>query len=416
MNFFKYYKGELFCEEASLKKIAEKFDTPCYVYSYRTLIKHYRRIKNSWQPINPIIAYSAKANSNLTILKVLQRLGSWVDTVSQGEIFRALKSGFAPAHIIFGGVGKTEEEIIYAIKKGIFLIVIDSAPEMILVNRLAKYLRQKAKVAFRINPDINPKTHPHIATGLRESKFGIDMKSAFDVYQEARNLSHLEVIGIHQHIGSQIIDLIPFLDAMNKTVTLVKKLNNAGLNIRYLDIGGGIGITYKDEEPFDLEDFSQEIKPIIKQIDCQLIIEPGRVIVGNAGVLLTRVINTKQVSGKKFVIIDAGMNDLIRPVLYNAYHEIRALKKKPNRVIADVVGPICESGDFLAKKRYVPQLNKGELIAVMSVGAYGFSMSSNYNSRTRSAEVMVSGRKSYLIRKRESMKDLIKGEVIPLTL
>jgi len=413
MNFFKYVRGKLYCEGVSLESIAQRFGTPCYIYSYNTLVRHYRRIKSSWRPLDPIIAYSIKANSNLAVLKTFARLGSWADAVSAGEIFRALKAGFPSSRIIFGAVGKNEAEIKYALQQNIFMLIIDSASEMRMVNQLADRLKHKINVAFRINPDINPRTHPHIATGLKKNKFGIDMKQAWDVYQAARQLKHLRVIGIHQHIGSQIIRIGPFRDALRKIVTLAEKLNRNGFDIRYIDMGGGIGITYKHEKPFSLEDLSRQIKPVIKPLNAQLILEPGRVIVGNAGVLLARVVHTKKVVRKNFVITDAGMHNLIRPVLYGAYHEIKSVRKKPNKIIADVVGPICESGDFLAQDRYIPDFGKDELIAVMGAGAYGFSMASNYNSRTRPVEIMVRGRKVYRIRKRETMNDLIKGESIP---
>lgn len=413
MNFFKYVRGKLYCEGVSLESIAQCFGTPCYIYSYNTLVRHYRRIKNSWRPLDPIIAYSIKANSNLAVLKTFSRLGSWADAVSAGEIFRALKAGFSPSRIIFGAVGKNEEEIKYALQHNIFMLIIDSASEMRMVNQLADRLKHKVNVAFRINPDINPRTHPHIATGLKKNKFGIDMKQAWGVYQAARQLKHLRVIGIHQHIGSQIISIGPFRDALRRTVSLAQKLNQDGFKIRYIDMGGGIGINYKDENPFSLEDLSRQIKPIIKPLNAQLILEPGRVIAGNAGVLLARVVHTKQVVRKNFVITDTGMHHLIRPVLYDAYHEIKPVVKKPNRIVADVVGPICESGDFLAQNRLVPRFAKNDLLVMMGAGAYGFSMASNYNSRTRPVEVMVRGRKAYRIRKRETMNDLIKGESIP---
>lgn len=413
MNYFQYRNGELCCEDLPLKSIAERFGTPCYVYSHQTIARHYYHLINAWHPLEVMITYSVKANSNLAILSLFRKFNAWIDVVSRGEIYRAIKAGFPPERIVFGGVGKTGDEIRYAIDQGIFLIIIDSEPELEILSRLAKKKKRRVNVAIRINPAISIKTHPHIATGLRQSKFGIDMSEAVKIYRKAFSLASIAVVGVHHHIGSQVIALEPFLDALTKTADLVRRLRGYGIPLEYVDIGGGIGITYRREAPFALEDFADRIRPIIQRLGLKLIIEPGRVIMGNAGILLTRVTYIKSTRRKKFVIVDAGMNDLLRPVLYDAYHEIRSCRKISAKFKADVVGPICESGDFFARDRVVPGFKQGDLAAIMSAGAYGFSMSSNYNSRPRPAEILVKGRKAYLVRRRETDEDLIRNESIP---
>ncbi len=411
MNYFKFRRGELYCENIRLLDIARKHGTPLYVYSYNTIVKHYEHIVRSWQPLKVIIAYSMKANSNLAIISILRKLNSWIDAVSQGEIFRATSAGFKPERMIFGGVGKSKEEIEHSIKTGIFMIVADSADELKMIDKLSKKFRRRTRVSIRVNPDIDAVTHPYIATAARESKFGIPIARAFQVYKFASALPNIDVAGVQQHIGSQIIALTPFLDGLKKLKRLVISLKKFGIKIKYLDIGGGIGIKYKKETPFTLEDYAQTITRIIKDLDCTVILEPGRVIVGNTGVLITKVLYVKKGINKNFVIVDAGMNDLIRPSLYGAYHDIVPLKKTKGNVVADIVGPVCESGDFFAKNRRIPRIKSGDHLAVMSAGAYGFSMASNYNSRLRPAEVLVRDHHIYLVRKRESFPDLTRGEI-----
>ena len=412
MNYFTYRRKRLYCEGVSLTRLSEEHGTPLYVYSYKTMVRHFRRIRESWKPLPVAIAYAMKANSNLSILRVFKKLGAWVDTVSGGEIYRALRAGFSPDRIIYGGVGKSREELRFAIGKRIFMIVADSFEELELISASAHAARKKVRVAIRVNPGVDPLTHEYVATGVRESKFGVSAEDALDCYRFAGSLPGLEVAGIHQHIGSQIVDLQPFLESLRSLRDLIDKIRGLGIDLKWMDIGGGIGIRYRDEQPFSLEDFSKQIIPLVEESGCRLVIEPGRIIVGNAGALLTRVLYIKESGEKKFVIVDAAMNDLIRPAFYDAYHEIVPVKKTDETIVADVVGPVCESGDFLARGRTVAEAGMGDLYAVMSAGAYGFSMSSNYNSRPRAAEVLVSGNRSYLIRKRESAADLVRGEKI----
>ncbi len=413
MNFFNYRDGSLFCEDIPLEQIGERFGTPCYVYSYQTLARHYHRLVKAWRPVEFILTYAVKANSNIAILRTFKKFGAWADVVSGGEIYRALRAGFSPDRIIFGGVGKTEKEIDYAVKRNIFMIVIDSEEELDVVAQTARRNKIRVNVALRINPDINPRTHRYIATGLKTSKFGIEMAKADQVYNRARSYSELKVIGIHHHIGSQVVEIEPFISAFTRTITFVQRLRQKKFPIEYVNIGGGIGITYKDETVFTFEELTSHLRPVIKNLGLKIMMEPGRVLVGNGGVLLTKVIYIKKTSNKNFVIVDAGMNDLIRPMLYNAYHEIMSVHRTRKRIRADVVGPICESGDFFAQDRLMPGVKRGDLIAIMSSGAYGFSMSSNYNSRPRCAEILVKGKRAYLIRERETWQDLIRGETIP---
>jgi diaminopimelate decarboxylase len=411
MNYFNYRRGELCCEGVSLASLARAYGTPLYVYSYNTIVHHYERIVESWRPMNVIIAYAMKANSNLAILSIMRKMNSWVDVVSRGEIFRATSAGFKPERMIFGGVGKSREEVEHSIKTGVFMIVADSVDELKLIDKLARKYRRRMKVSIRVNPDIYPATHPYIATAVRESKFGIPIARAPLVFKYANTLPFLDVTGVQQHIGSQIIALTPFLDGLKKLKRLVIALRKTGIRIKYLDIGGGIGIKYKKETPFTLEDYAQTITRIIRDLDCTVILEPGRVIVGNTGVLITKVLYVKKGINRNFVIVDAGMNDLIRPSLYGAYHEIVPLKKTKGSMEADIVGPVCESGDFFARNRRMPKVKSGDHLAVLSAGAYGFSMASNYNSRLRPAEVLVRDHQMYLVRKRESYPDLTRGEI-----
>jgi diaminopimelate decarboxylase len=363
-----------------------------------------------------IIAFAMKANSNLAILRLMAKEGSGVDIVSGGELFRALKAGVPPSKIVFAGVGKSAEEIRDALKADILMFNVESSAELLAINEVAASIGKPARVALRINPDIDPKTHPYISTGLKKSKFGIAADRALDEFKLASTLSHIDVVGVHKHIGSQLTDVTPFVEALKKVLKLVEALRGDGLNIRYVNIGGGLGITYSDETPPMPQDLAEAISPLVRDLKATLIMEPGRVIVGNAGILVTKVLYMKEGESKKFVIVDAAMNDLIRPSLYGAYHEIRPLSEavlqRPTHQV-DVVGPVCESGDFLAKDRTLPDVRPGECLAVMSAGAYGFVMSSNYNSRPRVPEALVKDGEIHVIRTRESQEDLIKGESIP---
>ena len=412
MHDFTYIGNELYCEKTPVKKIAQEVGTPVYIYSSSTLRNHYQAFDAAFAGIPHIVSFAVKANSNLSILKLFASHGGGADIVSGGELFRALKAGVAPEKIVFAGIGKTEEEISFALKSNILMFNVESPHELKKINEVAGSLGVKARVALRVNPDIDPKTHPYISTGLKKSKFWIAIKSALEEYQLAATLPNIEVVGIHKHIGSQITEVGPFEAAMEKILNLVKELKESGIDIKYIDAGGGLGIQYSEEKPPHPKELGKILLPLIKDTGCTLILEPGRVLVGNAGTLVTKVLYLKTGELKNFVIVDAGMNDLLRPSLYDAHHEILPVEKRvAESFIADVVGPICESGDFLAKDRKVMKPETGDLLAVMSAGAYGFTMSSNYNSRPRVAEVMVDGDSYTVIRKRESYEDLIRGEL-----
>lgn len=415
MHDFKYHNGELHCEAVPLSQIAKQVGTPFYVYSHTTLTRHFRAFDRAFEHVPHIIAFAMKANSNLAILRLMAREGSGADIVSGGELFRAVKAGVPPSKIVFAGVGKSREEIRYALKSGILMFNVESSDELRAIDDVAAELRMKARVALRVNPDVDPKTHPYISTGMKKSKFGISADRALEEFKLASSLKHIDVAGVHKHIGSQLTEIAPFVDALRKVAELVGRLKDQGINIRYLNIGGGLGITYSDETPPEPKDLAEAISPILRDLNCTVIMEPGRVIVGNAGSLVTRVLYHKASDVKKFVIVDAAMNDLIRPSLYNAFHNITPVREAHGTpsVTVDVVGPVCESGDFLAKDRVMPEVKAGDLLAVMSTGAYGFVMSSNYNSRPRVPEVLVRGSEMHVIRKRESLADLVRGEAIP---
>ncbi len=414
MHFFTYKNGELYAEDIPVIEIIKEFGTPLYIYSYGTIIRHIRAYEEAFCEVPHIICYAVKANSNLALLNIFAQLGLGADVVSGGELFRALKAGIKNYRIVFAGVGKSDEEIEYALKNDILMFNVESEEELYKINDIAKRLKKKAQVALRVNPDIDPKTHKYIATGLKTSKFGIPIEKAIEYYKIAKSLDHIEVVGIHKHIGSQITDTKAYEEALSKIINLYDKLIKFDLKIDYLDIGGGLGITYKDESPPLPKDLANCLLPLLKNKRGKLILEPGRSIVGNAGILVTKILYTKKTENKNFFIVDAGMNDLIRPTLYGSYHEIQpVVSKDRDKIVVDIVGPICESGDFLAKDREIEKLSPGEYLAVMSAGAYGFSMASNYNSRPRAAEVLVKGDRYTLIRKRETYKDLIRNEIIP---
>jgi len=416
MNDFQYREGELYCEDVPLSRIAKEVGTPCYVYSHHTLVRHFRVYDSAFQNIPHVVAFAMKANSNLAVLRLMAKEGSGVDIVSGGELFRALKAGVPPGKIVFAGVGKKPEEIRDALKADILMFNVESSAELQAINDVAASMGVKARVALRINPDIDPKTHPYISTGLKKSKFGIAADRAIEEFKAAAAFSHIEVVGLHAHIGSQLTQVAPFVESLKKVLTMVQTLAEQGIPIRYLNIGGGLGITYSDETPPEPKDLAAAIFPLVRDLKCVLIMEPGRVIVGNAGVLLTKVLYTKDGETKRFLIVDAAMNDLIRPSLYDAHHDIKPVYENVARgakETVDVVGPVCESGDFLAKDRAMPEMNAGDLMAVMSAGAYGFVMSSNYNSRPRVPEVLVHEGQIHVIRARESYDDLVHGEQIP---
>jgi len=414
MDDFSYINGRLFCEEVAVEDIAREAGTPVYIYSHRTLTRHFRVFDEAFDGLPHIVCFALKANSNGAVIKTFAGMGGGADVVSGGELSRALMAGVPASKIVYAGVGKTDHEIEHALRAGILMFNIESTEELSNINEIAGRLGVRAPIAIRINPDVDAKTHPYISTGLKKNKFGIAIEQAATEYRAAARLPNIEIVGIHQHIGSQLTELSPFVDALTKTVGLVRLLNEEGLNIRYIDVGGGLGIKYLDENPPHPEELARALMPVLEGTGCTLVFEPGRVLVGNAGSLVTRVLYRKSTEAKNFVIVDAGMNDLMRPSLYGAYHEIRPVTVSAGgEFVADVVGPICETGDFLAKDRKMAIPERGELLAVMSAGAYGYTMSSNYNSRTRPAEVMVKGDVYRVVKRREGVEDLTKGEEIP---
>ena len=414
MHHFHYVNNELYCEEVSVSKLAEDVGTPFYLYSHATLLQHFRAFDNAFSGARHLTCFSIKSNSNLAILRLFALEGGGVDIVSGGELYRALKAGVEPEKIVYSGVGKQAEDIEYALKSDILMFNAESTQELLKLDEVAGKVGKKAKIALRVNPDVDPKTHPYISTGLKKNKFGIDIDDAFEQYILAEGLENLDVAGMSCHIGSQLTLVSPFVDAIRKLKKLIGKLEEVGIRIDYLDLGGGLGITYDDEEPPQPKEYAGAIRRELEDMELTIILEPGRVIAGNAGILVTKVLYNKPGIGKTFFIVDAAMNDLMRPSLYDSYHAIKPVNIfSREKVIADIVGPICESGDFIAKGREVESFEQGELISVMSAGAYGFSMSSNYNSRPRACEVLVKGGRSYVIRSRESYEDLIKGEMIP---
>ena len=415
MHHFHYHNDSLFCEDIPLERIAKEQGTPCYIYSHATLTRHFQAYDQAFASVPHIIAFAMKANSNLAVLRLMSSLGSGADIVSGGELFRALKAGIPPNKIVFAGVGKSHEEIKYALESNILFFNVESSAELQAINEVAMGMGMHARVALRVNPDIDPHTHPYISTGMKKSKFGIGADRALEEFQKAASLSNIQVVGLHAHIGSQLTKISPFVDSLTKVLGLLHTLKGKGIPIQYLNIGGGLGITYSDEAPPHPKDLAEAITPLLRESQCEIILEPGRVIVGNAGILLTRVLYIKDTDAKKFAIVDAAMNDLIRPSLYDAHHDILPVHQVPNAPedMYDVVGPICESGDFLAQNRTMPLVKAGDLLAVMSAGAYAFTMASNYNSRPRVPEILVKEGESFVVRKRESYEDLILGEQIP---
>lgn len=416
MHDFKYKNNQLYCENIKVEGLAKRFGTPLYVYSYSTIIGHYLKLKDAFRGVDSLICYSVKANSNLAILKALVKAGCGLDIVSGGELFRALKAGCPAKKIVYASVGKTDREIENAIKIGILFFNAESLAELKNINRIARKLNKIARVAIRINPDVEAKTHKFIITGKITNKFGIDLDSAYRILLLKDGFSNVKISGLHIHIGSQITESAPYVAAITKVVNFIERLKARGICLEYLNIGGGLGIVYDKETPQTAIIFAEKILPLIKKTQLKLILEPGRFIVGNAGILVAKVLYVKPTPKKKFVITDAGMNDLIRPALYDAYHQILPLVKSETQSSKlkaqkyDVVGPICESADFFAKDRVMPEVKEGDYIAVASAGAYGFSMSSNYNSRRRPAEVIVSSGKAFVIRNRETYEDLIRNE------
>ncbi len=414
MHFFEYKDRELCCEDTRISEIAREVKTPFYLYSHATLERHFRVFNEAFKGIDHITCFSMKSNSNGAILKLFSNAGGGVDIVSGGELYRALKAGVEPQKIVYSGVGKTSEEMEYALNSGILMFNTESPQEIEKLNEVAGTLGKKARIAIRVNPDVDPQTHPYISTGLKENKFGIAIEKSYDEYVKASKMDNIEVAGVSCHIGSQLTKVSPFVDALKKLKDLITRLSGAGIEIKYLDLGGGLGITYNDEKPPLPEEYAGALRETLGDMKLTLILEPGRVIMGNSGILVARVLYTKANEDKNFAVVDAAMNDLARPSLYGSYHSIKPVMMDEREIInLDIVGPICESGDFLAKERDMPALKQGDLIAVMSAGAYGFSMSSSYNSRPRVAEIMVKGDRYFTIRERETYEDLVRGEMIP---
>ncbi|HEY2381024.1 MAG TPA: diaminopimelate decarboxylase [Terriglobia bacterium] len=413
MHYFEYRGDELYCEGTPLEKIAREVGTPTYIYSEATLRRHVRVFDEAFQSVPHLICYAVKANSNINLLRSFAEWGTGFDIVSGGELFRVLRAGGSASKTIFAGVGKTADEIRYALDAGILFFNVESSAELELIHTIARDTGRRARVSIRANPDVDPKTHPYISTGMQKHKFGVSLPQARELYRSARQLPNIEIVGVQCHLGSQITQMGPFEEALASLREFILELKGEGLTLKYLDFGGGLGISYNSEEPPSPAAYGAAVAKAAWDLGLTIVLEPGRVIVGNAGVLLTRVLLKKNQGAKKFLVIDAGMNDLIRPALYGSHHQlwpVQTRSKESPQETVDVVGPVCESADFIAKDREIAVLQPGELLAVMSAGAYSFSLSSNYNSRPRAAEVLVKGETYRVIRRRESYEDLVRLE------
>jgi len=444
VHFFRYRDGKLHCEDVDLARVAEKFGTPLYVYSTETILDHYTRLDAALAPLDHLICYAVKANSNRAILKLLADADAGFDIVSGGELYRVIAAGGAPARCTFAGVGKSREEIEFALEQGVYSFNVESEVELDYIDRIASAKSQRAPIALRANPDVDPHTHEYVSTGSRENKFGIALDQLPAVYERAAKMRNIEIVGVQMHIGSQITEAEPFASAIKKAAPIVRELKS-NYGIKFFSIGGGMGIIYRralesgsgkwwhdhggESSAFSIRDYAEAIVPPLSDLGIRILVEPGRFLVGNAGVLLTRVRYIKHTAEKKFAIVDAGMNDLIRPALYHSYHEIVPVKEpitstrlrattarqastsrnKTEKI--DIVGPVCESGDFFALDREMPELHEEDLLAIMSAGAYGFVMASNYNSRPLPAEALVHGDKVSLVRRRQTWEDLFRDEV-----
>lgn len=427
MHLFHYQNDRLHCEDTDLGLLAAKHGTPLYVYSKGTIMSHFQRLDAALDPLEHLVCYAVKANSNLAILSTIAKLGGGFDIVSAGELYRVIKAGGEPSKCTFAGVGKTRAEIEFALEKGIYCFNAESEAELRYINHVAGEVGRKAPVAVRVNPNVDAKTHAKITTGKSENKFGIDFDQVLDVYaRTAKDCPHLEIRGVQMHIGSQLTSVTPFREAVEKVIPMVKDIQRL-YGIQFFSIGGGIGINYKqsldsgastwwesnrDVHPLTVQAYAEAVVPLLQPLGLRILCEPGRFMVGNAGVLLTSVLYEKRGSAKTFKIVDAGMNDLIRPTLYEGWHQIVPVKKPSNdqTELADVVGPICESGDFLAQNRDIAPVQAGDVLAVMSAGAYGFTMASNYNTRPLPAEILVDGSKAVVVRERQTLDDVLKGE------
>lgn len=418
MDHFEYKKGELYAENIAISEIAKKVGTPFYCYSSATLTHHYKVFSDAFKSIPTLICFAVKANSNVAVLKTLAKLGSGADTVSEGEIRRARKAGIPAKKIVFSGVGKTKKEMRYALKEGVGQFNVESKEELFALNDVAKSLKKKAPVAIRVNPDVDAGSHDKISTGRKTDKFGVEWDNVLDLYEKAKDLKNIKIIGVTTHIGSQLTELTPFKKAFDKIVGLVEALRRQGHEIKKLDLGGGLGIPYKDggKTPPHPQEYAKMIVEMIKHLKCELVLEPGRLIAGNAGILVSEVVFLKDTPARKFLVIDAAMNDLMRPSLYDAFHEIIPVLEPEKQVaqeVVDVVGPVCETTDVFGRNRMIPILNSSDLIAIRSSGAYGAVMSNTYNSRPLIAEVMVKGKEFAVIRKRQTYSQLLNLDKIP---
>ena len=425
MDHFHYRNRVLYCDETPVPVLAKEYGTPLYVYSKKTLLHHLHEIQRAFQAVEPLLCFSIKTNFNLAICRLMAEEGSGFDVTSGGELYRALLAGGTGSKIVFAGVGKTDAEMRFGLESGVLLFNVESAAELEALGQLAQGMDRKAQVALRVNPDLPPKTHVKTDTSVKGVKFGLDIDTILEVSKHFVNHPGVEIVGLHMHLGSPILSAEPYRAGVTKGLSLIEKMRAQGHTIRYLNMGGGFGIHYRKQEALSAESFAEAIVPGVQKSGCKLVLEPGRFIVGNAGILVSRVIFTKESGGKHFVIQDAAMNDLIRPTLYDAFHRIWAVEPRgaapappadyeaeiPGTVLCDVVGAVCESGDFLAKSRRLPLLERGDLVVTFSAGAYGMAMSSNYNSRLRAAEVLVDGTQHHLIRRRETYEDLVRTEV-----
>jgi diaminopimelate decarboxylase len=413
-EFIKYKNGYLFIENISVEQLAKEFGTPLYIYSKNHFEKQYNNFENAFKEINHKIFYAMKANFNLSVVNTFVKLGSGVDANSEGELYRTLKTGIDSSKIILTSVGKTKNEIRLGIEKNVLMIKAESEEEIELINKIANEMDKIAPVAIRVNPDVDAKTHPYISTGLSSNKFGVDSKTALSVYKRRSDFKNIRFTGIDMHIGSQVTSIEPFAEAVQKLSDIYFELKSDGLKLKHFDVGGGIGVNYNSEKTFTINDYAEKIIPLLKKLDCEIIFEPGRYLTANGGILVTEVLYNKKNGDKNFIVVDGAMNDLLRPSIYQAYHYIQPVQAFNDRkvIIADIVGPVCESGDYFAREREISESKTGELLAVMSSGAYGMVMSSNYNGRRRPAEILVDGNKYFTIRSRESFDHLLWDEKI----
>ncbi|WP_290662020.1 diaminopimelate decarboxylase [Ignavibacterium sp.] len=413
-EFIKYKNNELFIENVKASDLIKEFGTPLYVYSKNHFITQYKKFEQAFSEINHQIFYAMKSNFNLSVINTFVQLGSGIDVNSEGELFRALKTGISPSKIILTGVGKTKEEIRLGIEKKVMMIKAESEEEVELINRIAAGMNVTAPVALRVNPDVDAKTHPYISTGLSKNKFGIDSSAALSIYKSRNEFKNIQFTGIDMHIGSQIAYIEPFVEAISKLSELYFELRDEGLDLIHFDVGGGIGVQYNNEKSFTIEEFAEKTIPLFKKLSCKILFEPGRFLTANGGVLISEVLYNKQNGNKKFIIVDAAMNDLLRPTIYQAYHHIQPLQQHKERVdiVADIVGPVCETGDYFARDREITKTHSGEYLAIMSAGAYGMTMSSNYNGRRRPPEIIVDRDNIFVSRSRETFEHLLWDEKI----